>query len=375
MNKVKNVDLIYCIAFALFVISRILSHTTYEISTNIKHIMTLVSVLIVVIKTILYDKLTLKEIFIYGLTLMVAVISTTKSKEYEMLCSIIFIVGAKNVSFDSIAKSYRIVASTLMVITIFLSIVGFLKENLFYRGEVLRHTFGYLYPTDFVAMTFYILLVDCFLCLKYKKNLMPRIIIYVIVAILTLILCDSRLGSLFIALLIPVSLIIKYSKKWKTIPAVIFFEKYSLIICAMISVILVSLYIKYPSSNVIYALDSFLSFRLALTVWAVKMFGYPLLGRDIYSEFFSTKNTLWFFIDNSYYVMFIQYGMLISFIILTLFTFNNKKQLEKNNDIIPVMFSLIALNSMVGQQLFLLEYNIFLLTLRADTRCINEGEK
>lgn len=73
--------------------------------------------------------------------------------------------------------------------------------------------------------------------------------------------------------------------------------------------------------------------------------------------------------------MFIQYGMLISFIILTLFTFNNKKQLEKNNDIIPVMFSLIALNSMVGQQLFLLEYNIFLLTLRADTRCINEGEK
>lgn len=375
MNKVKNVDLIYCIAFALFVISRILSHTTYEISTNIKHIMTLVSVLIVAIKTILYDKLTLKEIFIYGLTLMVAVISTTKSKEYEMLCSIIFIVGAKNVSFDSIAKSYRIVASTLMVITIFLSIVGFLKENLFYRGEVLRHTFGYLYPTDFVAMTFYILLVDCFLCLKYKKNLMPRIIIYVIVAILTLILCDSRLGSLFIALLIPVSLIIKYSKKWKTIPAVIFFEKYSLIICAMISVILVSLYIKYPSSNVIYALDSFLSFRLALTVWAVKMFGYPLLGRDIYSEFFSTKNTLWFFIDNSYYVMFIQYGMLISFIILTLFTFNNKKQLEKNNDIIPVMFSLIALNSMVGQQLFLLEYNIFLLTLRADTRCINEGEK
>ena len=167
----------------------------------------------------------------------------------------------------------------------------------------------------------------------------------------------------------------KYSKKWKTIPAVIFFEKYSLIICAMISVILVSLYIKYPSSNVIYALDSFLSFRLALTVWAVKMFGYPLLGRDIYSEFFSTKNTLWFFIDNSYYVMFIQYGMLISFIILTLFTFNNKKQLEKNNDIIPVIFSLIALNSMVGQQLFLLEYNIFLLTLRADTRCINEGEK
>ena len=104
MNKVKNVDLIYCIAFALFVISRILSHTTYEISTSIKHIMTLVSVLIVVIKTILYDKLTLKEIFIYGLTLMVAVISTTKSKEYEMLCSIIFIVGAKNVSFAPTIK-------------------------------------------------------------------------------------------------------------------------------------------------------------------------------------------------------------------------------------------------------------------------------
>ena len=53
-------------------------------------------------------------------------------------------------------------------------------------------------------------------------------------------------------------------------------------------------------------------------------------------------------------------------------TFYNKKILLKGNDIIPIVFCLIALNSMVGQQFFLLEYNIFLLTLRAN---IQQKEK
>lgn len=368
MNKVKKVDLVYCIALSIFVISRILSHTSYEISTDIKHAMTLVSTLVVVLKIILYDKLTLKEICLYGIVVLIAIISTINSKEYEMLCSIIFMVGAKRVSFDSIAKTHRLVASTLMGITIFLSLFGVLRENLFYRGELLRRTFGYSYPTDFVAMIFYILLVDWFLCVTYKKDLIKRMIAYVIVSVLTLLLCDSRLGSLSIALLIPASLMAKRFDELKKIPIVSFFEKYSIIICAMISVAIVNLYMKYPSNSVMRMIDSILSFRITLTVWAVKMFGYSMWGRDIYTEYFAMNNTQWFFIDNSYYVMFIQYGMLFSIAILTLLTLNNKKLAEKNNDIIPMVFMLIALNSIAGQQLFLLEYNIFLLTLRADTR-------
>lgn len=31
MNKIRKIDLVYCVAFSLFVISRILSHTSYEI--------------------------------------------------------------------------------------------------------------------------------------------------------------------------------------------------------------------------------------------------------------------------------------------------------------------------------------------------------
>lgn len=367
MNKVRKIDFVYCTAFSLFIISRILSHTSYEIPVGIKHAMTLISTLIVVLKIILYDKLTLKEMCIYGVVAGIAGISTISSKEYELLCSIVFIVGAKKVSFDLIAKSYRFVASILMGITIFLSVMGFLKENLFYRGEVLRRTFGYSYPTDFVAMIFYILLADWFLRVTHKKSLTGRIMVYAVVAALTLFFCDSRLGSLFIALLIPTSLMFKnfFNKKKKNV-VLFFFEKYSIVICAMISILLVNLYIKYPSSSIMYTLDAISSFRITLTAWAVKMFGYPLWGRDIYTEYLATNNTQWFFIDNSYYVMFIQYGVILSIVILTLFTFNNKKILLKGNDIIPIVFCLIALNSIVGQQFFLLEYNIFLLTLRAD---------
>ncbi len=366
MNKIKKADLIYCIAFSLFIISRILSHMSYEIPISVKYGMTLTSTLIIVLKIILYDKMSLKEILIYGMVIAIAVISTIHSKEYEMLCSTIFIVGAKKVPFDYIAKSYELIASMLMGITIFLSVFGLLKENLYYRDEVVRRTFGYSYPTDFVAMIFFILLVDCFLCLTHKKKLMARIVVYALIAILTFIFCYARLGSLFIALLIPTSLMVKYSDKWKNIQIVCWFEKYSLSICAVLSVILVNLYIKYPSNMIIRAMDVFSSSRITLTAWAVEMFGYPLWGKEVYTEYFAMNYTQWFFIDNSYYVMFIQYGMIFSIVMLTLFTFNNRKLLIKNNHIIPIVFSLIALNSMIGQQFFLLEYNIFLLTLRAD---------
>lgn len=373
MNKIKKIDFVYCIAISLFIISRILSHTSYEIPVGIKHVMTLISTLIVVLKIVLYDKLTLKEIYIYGAIAVIAIISTINSKEYEMLCAIVFIIGAKKVSFDLITKTYRIIASTLMVITIFLSVVGLLKENLFYRGEVLRRTFGYSYPTDFVAMIFYILLADFFLCMTHRKKLTGRIIAYAVIAVLTMIFCNSRLGSLFIALLIPVSFMVKHFCRKEKKSIVVFFEKYSIVICATISIALVNLYLRYPSNSIISALDVISSFRITLTAWAVKMFGYPLWGRDIYAEYFATNNTQWFFIDNSYYIMFIQYGMLFSIAIFTLFTLNNKRMLLKGNDIIPIVFCLIALNSIVGQHFFLLEYNIFLLTLRADTQKIEES--
>ena len=124
-----------------------------------------------------------------------------------------------------------------------------------------------------------------------------------------------------------------------------------------------------------YALDAVSSFRITLTAWAVKMFGYPLWGRDIYTEYFATNNTRWFFIDNSYYTMFIQYGIVFSIIMLVFLTVNNKKILIKGNNIIPIAFCLIALNSIAGQQFFLLEYNVFLLALRADVQDTDERVK
>ena len=124
-----------------------------------------------------------------------------------------------------------------------------------------------------------------------------------------------------------------------------------------------------------YALDAVSSFRITLTAWAVKMFGYPLWGRDIYTEYFATNNTRWFFIDNSYYAMFIQYGIVFSIIMLVFLTVNNKKIFIKGNNIIPIAFCLIALNSIAGQQFFLLECNVFLLTLRADVQDTDERVK
>ena len=72
------------------------------------------------------------------------------------------------------------------------------------------------------------------------------------------------------------------------------------------------------------------------------------------------------FIDNSYYIMFIEYGLIISIIIIITYSLFLRKEVKLRKSYIPWVWILISINSIVGQQFFMLEYNIFLLALLAD---------
>ena len=47
------------------------------------------------------------------------------------------------------------------------------------------------------------------------------------------------------------------------------------------------------------------------------------------------------------------------------FYFSIKKKLKANKMIIPFLFLIICINSLIGQQFYLPEYNVFLLTVFA----------
>ena len=161
------------------------------------------------------------------------------------------------------------------------------------------------------------------------------------------------------------SWIMKYSDKFDNKKIFNLIKKYSIIIAAGLSIFLTNFYMKYPNNNLLIWIDKELSYRLTFNIHAIKSFGYSLWGQDIYSQYYM-YNDKWFFIDNSYYIMFIEYGLIISIIIIITYSLFLRKEVKLRKSYIPWVWILISINSIVGQQFFMLEYNIFLLALLAD---------
>lgn len=363
--KVKKNEFIYIVALSIFLLVKIIDHTNMAMPNEIKYGCIMISCILVGIKVIFFDKNTIKNIIIYIAILIASLAVIYKSSQYEILYTTIFIIGAKDVDFIKIISSYVKVSSFVILIMMICFAFGIIKETYVVRDGVIRHTFGYVYPTDFVALLFYVFLADLYYGIVKKKNIFGRDIAYFIIGLLTFHFSDSRLGSASILLLIPMSWIMKYSDKFDNKKIFNLIKKYSIIIAAGLSIFLTNFYMKYPNNNLLIWIDKELSYRLTFNIQAIKSFGYSLWGQDIYSQYYM-YNDKWFFIDNSYYIMFIEYGLIISIIIIITYSLFLRKEVKLRKSYIPWVWILISINSIVGQQFFMLEYNIFLLALLAD---------
>ena len=324
--QVKKNEFIYIVALSIFLLVKIIDHTNMAMPNEIKYGCIMISCILVGIKVIFFDKNTIKNIIIYIAILIASLAVIYKSSQYEILYTTIFIIGAKDVDFIKIISSYVKVSSFVILIMMICFAFGIIKETYVVRDGVIRHTFGYVYPTDFVALLFYVFLADLYYGIVKRKNIFGRDIAYFIIGLLTFHFSDSRLGSASILLLIPMSWIMKYSDKFDNKKIFNLIKKYSIIIAAGLSIFLTNFYMKYPNNILL----------------------------------------IWFFIDNSYYIMFIEYGLIISIIIIITYSLFLRKEVKLRKSYIPWVWILISINSIVGQQFFMLEYNIFLLALLAD---------
>lgn len=77
------------------------------------------------------------------------------------------IVGAKDVSIDKILKVYLLIDSIIMLIAFVCSQLGMIENLQYWKNEQMRFALGSVYPTDFAAHIFYIVLVA--ICLYNRK--------------------------------------------------------------------------------------------------------------------------------------------------------------------------------------------------------------
>lgn len=366
--NIKTKDIGFFIGYVFFLIGQLLGHTMIPIPSQARYVLIsigifflFVQLIFAAIKGTYEDSISLskKNIIFLLLFFVLSVISTVRSNEPIILLDFLFILGAKDIEFDKILKIFIITASALLIFTVISNMLGFIQTPYIQRENTVRHTFGYRFPTDFVQLIVYILLADLVLCIEKNSNILFRIIIYIFFGFFTLIYSDARLGSGTIFLLVPASMVLKYGKRIISSRFIHMLEKYIFLLCTVLSIFIMNKFIS-GGSSFMATLDKFTSYRLTNTDMGIKFFGYTIWGQQIYDnidQFFKG----WFYIDSSYYVFLLEYGIGLLILVEIGYIWSMNRSIRLRNYIVPFICMFIALDSLIDQQFYLLEYNVFLL--------------
>lgn len=353
---------IYLFAFAILIMTSVIDTTTFKwiIPHNIYATIRFIGALIALYKICVLDKHTVKQLYIYILLLVGTSIITVKSTYSDMLFLLIYMIAAKNIKLKKIIRVYFVVTLIIVIIAIISSQAGMIENLKFVRPHgKLRQSFGIVYPTDFAAHIFYLILSYCYL---KRRILFLDSMIFLSLALFIYIFCDARLDVMSIVL---ASIVFLFNRKIVS-RIVKFILKYSIPICILISAVLVIMYKLYPHNNIIIHLNSALNSRLKLGVMAFTRYNITLFGNNVVVNGGTPPpGEAYFFIDCSYFLILLRYGLILFLVIMTSLIVVCKKYVNKNHFKIPLIIALIAMHSIVEQHFLELAYNPFIFSLVA----------
>lgn len=361
-----DAESLFLLALDLFLIAEIMDHTYFPMPSEINNTIELISVVLVIIKILWDFKLkenfiSLSSFIILTIFISISILSALNIRNVQPIITAILIMGARKVDFIKILKHFAVVASFCLLITFIAYFLGIANSPVLVRDGVIRYTFGYKWPTDLAELITFILMSELYICMHRKKRLSFRIPIYIIVGLFSYYVINARLASTAIFALIPLSLfykskIFQKSKLVKSI-LVLFMP-----ICVLLSIFLVTLYTRFPKSIFLVNLDNLLSHRLYLEVTGVKLYGYTIFGQNIVDDYIVRFHNSWFYIDSSYYIFLLEYGIALLIFLCMMYIVFVKRCLQIQEHILAIMLSISCIIGLVAQVWYLPEYNIFLLS-------------
>lgn len=366
LNKYKQ-DKIWDVTYLIIYVAT-LFHEFYfstmfppELLDNTARYFYVTILLFVLLKLIFSKRYSRTEQILSVMLIAIFSISGVVSGYLEIVQFILLIIGAKGVDFEKILMSYSVVAALMLIVAFIASQLGII-DNLIYedarRGN--RYSFGCIYPTDFAAHVFY--LIAAIIAMFYKKAKIWWSFIIIGIAMLIYKFCYAYTSTLTL-LLIGIGLLLycikhdwKIKKKMAAIP----------IATSLLFPALMALY--DGSKDFWYALDLKLSYRLLYTSWAIRDYGFSLFGKKVieYGNGLTTiYNENYFFIDDSYMRILIEYGVIVFIAVLIMLFFMSLKMIKKNQIIWFMLLEIICLHSFMEHHLLELAYNPFLIYLYA----------
>ena len=311
-----------------------------------------------------------KLLILFSLLLSV-IVGVVNGGYYQMLATCALVFGAKGQDFKTILNYYFSVGAFICICMILLSMLGFARdkvniawerENLLLGGSSIRHSFGYVWPTNFATHVFYILM--SLWIVKSGKLTKSLSIIYLLISFLIIVYTDSRLGAGCIVLLVLASVFLKKRKHTNTIS-----KKYliSLVWIPLLALGIFLLTVFYDSSDINWVvLDALLTGRLRISQETMNEYGISTFGNFIVMYGGDTSGQLYNFIDSSYLQLIILYGTIYTFLYLLAYLVLAYKAYNRRDRSFLIAIIIAGVSGAISQHFIQIFINPLLLALTAN---------
>lgn len=368
--SLKRGELLYFSAFMPIVFCSFYDTTTFKSVMDISVIYfcaRIYMILAIAIKCICIDRYKIKELLIIAVVVLIGIVSTLTSQRAALFEYIVLMVGTRNVKAKRIIKAYLVISVPVMILAFICSNFGLIVDFTSTRrgADIIRHSFGIVYTTDFAAHIFYIILAVLFIKKKTKR--------YDLIIILGVVYfidrnCNARLSEVMI--LFSGVLFYILDHKRKILDNKIFFKIVKLcgFLFAGLTFILANMYnIKNPI--MVYIDETFFNGRFFIAKRVIDMYGFSLFGQKImmqgdgYKTYSYDARLGTTYIDSAYLQIALLYG--IVFLLLILISINiYSKKCYADGDIRLLLAIFLTLCSCIhNQYLVLIAYNPFMVMM------------
>lgn len=278
----------------------------------------------------------------------------------------LLIAGANDIDYRKILKVYLIVEIPMTICTMIAGYTGVITNLVYHRGEQVRMSFGFVYPTDFAAGI--IFMVTAWVVLRQVRCIWIEIGLMIISVILFEKYCDVRNSEIVMMILIICVVYLKIRNKLAAKKGKEYTPSLLLKILCLVApyglagfMILVSRFYR-PDIEWMAKLNTLFSTRLSLGKEVFDRYDIQIWGQDIPMRGNGGSTEVvadYFFIDSSYVNILMRLGLVAFILVMLIISIIMIKNL--NHPYMLMAMAIVCIHSVMEHHMFEVYYDVFLM--------------
>lgn len=308
----------------------------------------------------------IKKILFVFLIIGSFVIARRYSGADALLETGLLIAGANDIDYRKILKVYLIVEIPMTICTMIAGYTGVITNLVYHRGEQVRMSFGFIYPTDFAAGI--VFMVTAWVVLRQARCTWMEIGLMIISVVLFEKYCDVRNSEIVMMILIICVVYLKIRNKLAAKKGKEYTPSLLLKILCLVApyglagfMILVSRFYR-PDIEWMAKLNTLFSTRLSLGKETFDRYDVQIWGQDIPMRGYGGSTEVvadYFFIDSSYVNILMRLGLVVFILVMLIISIIMIKNL--NHPYMLMAMAIVCIHSVMEHHMFEVYYDVFLM--------------